>query len=104
MLAQQQKIIAINRFYSACPQNRLQLEQVIKQNSRIVKISFIHFVLCHKIPDSSVGALVFPLQHNIFVLCHKMLVFPFLTLEQHTTFKESMINLLSQVLCSTVYA
>ena len=56
-------------------------------------------------------------QHNIFVLCHKMLVFPFLTLEQHTTFKESMINRLSnlinryrsaakisQVLGSTIHA
>ena len=65
------------------------------------------------------GALVFPLlmieQHNtlsfwnrlpniprfvkiyciLIVLCHKMLVFPFLTLEQQAAFKESMINRLS---------
>ena len=49
-------------------------------------------------------------------MCYKMLVFPFLTLEQQTTFKESMINRLSnlinrnrsaakisQVLCSSAY-
>ena len=91
-------------------------------------------------PVSTAGALVFPLlmkeQHNtlwlsgtdyqinpkicqhilyLIVLCHKMLVFPFLALEQHTTFKESMINRLSnlihrnrsaakisQVLCSNI--
>ena len=67
-------------------------------------------------PVRTAGALVFPLlmieQHNTFsfwnrlpnkfqdllkylffiVLCHKMFVFPFLTLEQHTTVKESMIH------------
>ena len=49
------------------------------------------------------------------VIIHKILVFPFLTLEQHTTFRESMINWfsnlinhnrsaakISQVLCSSV--
>ena len=73
-------------------------------------------------PVSTAGALFFPLlikeQHNLLyfwnrlpnksqdltyilyliVLCHKTLVFPFLTLEQHTTFKESMNNRFSNLI------
>ena len=75
-------------------------------------------------PVSTVGALDFPLlmieQQNTFSFwnrlpnksqdlsdqasciliesCYKMLVFSFLSLEQHTTFKESMINRLSNLI------
>ena len=95
-----------------------------KENSRFIDISCILFVLCHKMPVSIASALVFPLlmidQHNTFSFGNRLpyksqdlsienilyshccmpkkAFFPFLTLEQHTTFKESMINRLSNLI------
>ena len=60
----------INRFYSACPQ--LIGKGLSRVNSRLVKISYILFVLYHKIPVSTASALVFftndrTTQHILFM-------------------------------------
>ena len=47
----------INRFYLACPQ--LIGKGLSRVNSRLVKISYILFVLYHKIPVSTASTLVF---------------------------------------------
>ena len=64
------QLIAINRFHSACPQNRNSLKKGYQIKLKICQISCILFVLYHKMPVRTAGALVFLLlmieQHNTF--------------------------------------
>ena len=60
----------------------------------------ITFSFWNRLPNKTQDLSKIKISCVLIVLCHKMLVFPFLTLEQHNTFKESMINWLSNIISS----